>query len=51
MSVRFREIMKWMNELVNDHNRDERELFSIWQSLQTEINKMIDPKPPEPEEG
>jgi len=30
-------LMKWLDELVLDENRDERELFSVWQNLQGEL--------------
>ena len=30
-------LMAWMDELVINENRDERELFSVWQNLQGEL--------------
>jgi len=30
-------LMKWVDELILDENRDERELFSVWQNLQGEL--------------
>ena len=37
MSKKIHGQMKWMDELVNDTQRDERELFSVWQGLQGEL--------------
>jgi len=30
-------LMKWLDELILDKERDERELFSVWQNLQGEL--------------
>jgi len=39
MSIRKKELIKWMDELVTDKDRDERRLFSVWQLLKEVLEK------------
>jgi len=32
-------LLEWMDALVLHENRDERELFSLWQNIRTELRK------------
>ena len=34
-------LMTWLDELILDNKRDERELFSVWQNLQGELMRHV----------
>jgi len=36
---RNKALIEWMDELILDEKRDERSLFSIWQSIRAELLK------------
>ena len=40
MSIRLKATIEWFDELVTNEKRDERELFSLWQSLKAQIESL-----------